>query len=60
MPKIDVSTNPNYEEQLAHTVESMLKDEPENNEVLLPVVVLPVFFLLVTLIVSWIEEERSR
>ena len=57
MPKIDVSTKPSDEEQLAHTVESMLKDEPENNEALVVVTVGLVFFLVV---VCFIEELRYR
>jgi hypothetical protein len=32
VPKSDVSTSPIDEEQLAHTVESTLRDESENNE----------------------------
>jgi hypothetical protein len=55
VPKIDVSTKPSDEEQLAHTVESMLKDEPENNEEALLAVAASVFFLIICFI-SLIEE----
>jgi hypothetical protein len=55
VPKTDVSIKPNDEEQLAHTVEKMLRDEPENNEVL----VVPLFFILI-IFVSLIPEELCR
>ena len=43
VPNMDVSTSPIDEEQLAHTVESMLRDEPENNDEV--ALVIPVFLL---------------
>ena len=55
MPKIDVSINPIDEEQLAHAVESILRDEPENNEE-----ALLVLLIFLSFIISFIGEERIR
>jgi hypothetical protein len=46
VPKSHVSTSPIDEEQLAHTVESTLRDEPENNEeAMLVLLILFSFFI---------------
>ena len=42
LPNIDRRTKPSEEEQLAHAVESMPSDEPENIEA--AVLVVPIFF----------------